>query len=32
MKDACADGDASFGKYGMRGRQYTWSGGKVFQS
>jgi 3'-phosphoadenosine 5'-phosphosulfate sulfotransferase (PAPS reductase)/FAD synthetase len=28
MKDAGADGDASFGKYGMRGRQYTWSGGE----
>jgi phosphoadenosine phosphosulfate reductase family protein len=22
------DGDASFGEYGMRGRQYTWSGGE----
>lgn len=28
MKDAGADGDASFGKYGMKGRQYTWSGGE----
>lgn len=28
MKDAGADGDASFGRYGMRGRQYTWSGGE----
>jgi 3'-phosphoadenosine 5'-phosphosulfate sulfotransferase (PAPS reductase)/FAD synthetase len=28
MKDAGADGDASFGKYGMRGRQYSWSGGE----
>lgn len=28
MRDAGADGDASFGKYGMRGRQYTWSGGE----
>jgi 3'-phosphoadenosine 5'-phosphosulfate sulfotransferase (PAPS reductase)/FAD synthetase len=28
IKDAGADGDASFGKYGMRGRQYTWSGGE----
>lgn len=28
MKDAGADGDTSFGKYGMRGRQYTWSGGE----
>lgn len=28
MKDAGGDGDASFGKYGMRGRQYTWSGGE----
>lgn len=28
MKDAGADGDASFGNYGMRGRQYTWSGGE----
>jgi Phosphoadenosine phosphosulfate reductase family len=28
MKDAGADGDASFGTYGMRGRQYTWSGGE----
>jgi 3'-phosphoadenosine 5'-phosphosulfate sulfotransferase (PAPS reductase)/FAD synthetase len=29
MKDAGADGDASFGKYGMKGRQYTWSGGET---
>ena len=28
MKDAGTDGDASFGKYGMKGRQYTWSGGE----
>jgi hypothetical protein len=28
MKDAGADGDASFGTYGMRGRQYTWSAGE----
>jgi 3'-phosphoadenosine 5'-phosphosulfate sulfotransferase (PAPS reductase)/FAD synthetase len=28
MKDAGADGDASFGRFGMRGRQYTWSGGE----
>ena len=28
MKDAGADGDASFGRYGMKGRQYTWSGGE----
>jgi 3'-phosphoadenosine 5'-phosphosulfate sulfotransferase (PAPS reductase)/FAD synthetase len=26
MKDAGTDGDASFGAYGMKGRQYTWSG------
>lgn len=31
MKDAGADGDASFGRYGMRGRQYTWSGGESLQ-
>lgn len=28
MKDAGADGDATFGAYGMRGRQYSWSGGE----
>ncbi|MGW9263162.1 phosphoadenosine phosphosulfate reductase family protein [Gordonia terrae] len=27
-KDAGADGDASFGEYAMKGRQYTWSGGE----
>jgi hypothetical protein len=29
MKDAGADGDASFGDFAMRGRQYTWSGGET---
>jgi 3'-phosphoadenosine 5'-phosphosulfate sulfotransferase (PAPS reductase)/FAD synthetase len=29
MKDAGADGDASFGAYAMKGRQYTWSGGET---
>jgi hypothetical protein len=29
MKDAGADGDASFGQYAMKGRQYTWSGGET---
>lgn len=28
MKDAGADGDASFDEYAMKGRQYTWSGGE----
>jgi len=28
MKDAGADGDASFGEFAMKGRQYTWSGGE----
>jgi hypothetical protein len=28
MKEAGADGDASFGRYGMKGRQYAWSGGE----
>jgi 3'-phosphoadenosine 5'-phosphosulfate sulfotransferase (PAPS reductase)/FAD synthetase len=32
MKDAGADGDTSYGKYGMRGRQYTWSGGESLSS
>lgn len=27
-QDAGADGDASFGQYAMKGRQYTWSGGE----
>ncbi|MBD0862457.1 phosphoadenosine phosphosulfate reductase family protein [Gordonia sp. zg691] len=27
-KDAGADGDASFGDFAMKGRQYTWSGGE----
>lgn len=27
-QDAGADGDASFGEYAMKGRQYTWSGGE----
>lgn len=26
--EAGADGDASFGQYAMKGRQYTWSGGE----
>ena len=28
MKDAGADGDASFDEFAMKGRQYTWSGGE----
>jgi 3'-phosphoadenosine 5'-phosphosulfate sulfotransferase (PAPS reductase)/FAD synthetase len=32
MKDAGPDGDTSYGKYGMRGRQYTWSGGESLAS
>ena len=28
MKDAGTDGDIAFGKYGVKGRQYTWSGGE----
>ena len=27
-QDAGADGDASFGEFAMKGRQYTWSGGE----
>jgi 3'-phosphoadenosine 5'-phosphosulfate sulfotransferase (PAPS reductase)/FAD synthetase len=29
MKDAGADGDKSFDEFGMKGRQYTWSGGET---
>jgi hypothetical protein len=29
MLDAGADGDASFGDYAMKGRQYTWAGGET---
>ncbi len=29
IKDAGADGDASFGTFAMKGRQYTWSGGET---
>lgn len=29
MKDAGADGDASFGDFAMKGRQFTWSGGET---
>lgn len=29
MKDAGADGDASFGEFAMKGRQFTWSGGET---
>lgn len=28
MLDAGSDGDASFGEFAMKGRQYTWSGGE----
>lgn len=28
-QDAGADGDASFGEFAMKGRQYTWSGGET---
>lgn len=28
MKDAGADGDASFGEFAMKSRQFTWSGGE----
>ncbi len=31
MKDAGADGDASFDEYAMKGRQYTWSGGESLE-
>ena len=29
MKDAGADGDASFDSFAMKGRQYTWAGGET---
>ena len=29
LRDAGLDGDADFGSRGMRGRQYTWSGGET---
>ncbi len=29
MKDAGADGDASFGEFAMKSRQFTWSGGET---
>lgn len=29
LKDAGADGDASFSEFGMKGRQFTWSGGET---
>ena len=31
MKDAGADGDASFDEFAMKGRQYTWSGGESLE-
>jgi hypothetical protein len=31
MLDAGSDGDASFGEFAMKGRQYTWSGGESLQ-